>query len=71
MKRSEMIKLMVEVAKYYDGSYLEPYAAEKLLSSMEEAGMLPPIAHYHEQDRELKQVWNEVKKRFYWEPEDD
>lgn len=59
MKRSEIIKLMVETSKYHDGAYLEPYAAEKLLEAIEEAGMVPPNTY----------LTNEPDHT--WEPEDE
>jgi len=42
MKKSEAIADMVEIARYHDGGYLEPYVALRLLEHLEERGMTPP-----------------------------
>jgi hypothetical protein len=63
MKRSEIIRLMVKTAQYHDGAYLEPYAAEKLLEALEEAGMLPP--QVQSKDSNFMIIFNG------WEPEEE
>jgi len=42
MKRDDMIEKMIELTNYHDDGYLEPYVADKLLTMLEEEGMLPP-----------------------------
>lgn len=70
MKRSDMLNLMLEVARYHDGSYLEPYAADSLLTAMESAGMLPPVI---ERDLGIKDSLgnNSTEKISEWEPENE
>lgn len=62
MKRSEMIKKMMEVELYSDPKFtLNDYEADKILMALEEQGMLPP-----ETDKMIEGHLCSVNE---WEPE--
>jgi len=43
MKRSEMVAIIVRNVNYYDYGNITPDIAERLLTTMERYGMLPPF----------------------------
>ena len=71
MKRSEMIKLILDVCSYHDGAYMEPYIADSLLNAIENAGMLPPF-QYGELDRKTVPPTRDYQiGAFEWEEENE
>lgn len=72
MKRSKMLRLLekdIKFCKYADED-LEP---ERLLATIENAGMLPPATDYFikNQPDGFTQTWEEVNDYHNWEPEDE
>lgn len=49
VKRSEMIKLMIDAFEedYDDSRHMSEENADRVLSAMEDAGILPPEASFH------------------------
>jgi len=69
MKKSDLVKDVVEFVKYYDGGYLEPYVADKLLAFLVDKGMLPP--EYTKRTFAIPEVSSGYERLNEWESEDD
>jgi hypothetical protein len=52
MRRSIMIKRIVEILEDWEGSKLDEQLAEEILKTVEKSGMLPPTVNIWEEEDE-------------------
>lgn len=70
MKRSQMLTL---IADYFYHCNVDPeesmQKADKLLTAIESAGMLPPATLWRVNNEPEKMIWEQVHDYYLWEPE--
>ncbi len=72
MRRSEALKIITDIISEVTYENLAEKRAERILTKLEEAGMLPPLNenNYHYEDREDTYICNAARSCYFiWEPE--